>query len=470
MNSITQKKLGGIFTALNGFLYSGYYPVCVAAWAFICFAFNLQTLGLFVLIAIGGTIFVLYEDLTPIIPLFTCCVLTINDFPMLTSAPYIVMYGILAGCIVYHFIVYPFKTFYLGKLFFPLCLVSAALFLSGLLSPMGRNNYANGLLVAIATGPLMLIIYLLFLNGIKPPQNTDVGKYICYSILSATVFACFEILFIRVEADPFFFIWVRSLGWGNFNTAGAMTLISVPACFYLIIKTGKSASFLAVIIFMILTDIICRSDGSAGITLFSSPFLVVFTFMHLNKKYRKQFAICIFSIVFALCAIGIYVLHAIGAEEILTFMQSATNSNGRWQLYEHAISLFKSNPVLGIGVGFTDESVYFPDGVVNFHSTIFHVAATMGCLGIIAYAVYYFFRFKILLGGKTVLNSFAYLSFIMFEAYGLIDVCEFNIIPLMSFMTLLIVCVELTNLKAEDDCLPLFNDSELYLNHFAFSL
>lgn len=470
MKLIIQQKLGGIFPALNAFLYSGYYPVCVAAWAFICFAFNLQTLGLFVLIAIGGAIFVLYEDLTPIIPLFTCCVLTINDFPILTSAPYIVMYGILAGCVVYHFIVYPFKTFYLGKLFFPLCLVSAALFLSGLLSPMGRNNYANGLITAFSTGPLMLFIYLLFLNGVKPPENTDIGKYICYAIISATVFACVEVCLCYILSQKYYgFRFFRILGWSNFNTVGAMTLISVPACCYLIVKTGKSMSFLAVIIFMIFTDIIARSDGSAGIALFSLPFLVVITFIHLNRKDRKQFLICIFAIAFALCAIGIYILQIIGLEQILTFLKSTTENNGRLQLYGNAIALFKSNPILGIGVGFADESVYSSGGVVNFHSTFFHVTATMGCLGIIAYIVYYFFRFKILLDGKTAFNVFAYLSFIMFEAYGLIDVCEFNVIPLMSFITLLMVCVELTNLKAEDNGLPLFNSSELYY-YSAFSL
>lgn len=446
---------GKVFSQITRFLYSAYYPVLVSLWALVCFILNMQTVGLIVLIVVAGLILVFVKDIMPIIPLFTSCVLTIHDFSLLTSAPFIVAYALLAACFVCHFIRFPFKNFYLGKLFFPLCLVSAALFLGGILSRQGLNYYKNGLVSAFATGPLILVIYLLFLNGIDAPENTDVKTYVCYAVVSATVCACFEVFFCYLTQNSLVFKWNRNIGWGNFNTVGALTLIAIPLCCYFMARTGKCAAMFATMIFMIATDILCKSDGSTGISLFSLPFLAVFVFFNLKIKHRKRFILFIAITVITLCAFTLFLLCKFEIDEIISFISERTNENGRHVLYEQAINIFKDNPILGIGQGFSDETVYEPTMTYNAHSTIFHVLATMGIFGCIAYIVYYFFRFKILLGGRSPFNAFAYLSFITFEAYGIIDVCEFNIIPLMSFMTLIILTAEISNIKGEEKALPL---------------
>ena len=460
MNSVKIYNPRGVIPPIRKFLYGGCYPLIVAAWAFLCFASGLQALGLFALIAVGGFVLVISEDVTPVIPPFACCVLTLTDLSALTTAPYIVVYCLLAACLFYHFVRFPFKNFYFGKLFFPLFLVSAALFLGGLLSPQGLNDYGNGVLTAFSTGPLILIIYLFFVNGIKPPENFDLRKFISYVVVTATLFACLELCLCRVTQSDYAFDWERNVGWSNFNTIGAMTVACAPLCLYLAVKTGKSAAMLSVIVFMLATDILCHCDGCTGILFFSLPFMLAFTFFRLDKKDRTSFILCVFIIVVAACAAGVFALHKTGSENVSAYISDyigqALKENGRSKLYEKAISLFKSNPILGIGLGFCDESVYEPTGsVVNFHSTFFHVIATMGCLGIVAYAVYIATRIIILLEGHSAFNAFAFLSFVLFETYGLIDVCEFNIIPLMEFMTLIVLCTELTNAKAEDARLPL---------------
>lgn len=456
MAYLTLDKLNGITAKLRRFIYSGYYPFIVAAVALCCFVLRQQTLGLFLFITGAGIILISLDDLSPVIPLFACVVLFISDFKILTTAPFIIIYCLLALCFIYHFLSYPVKNFYLGRLFFPLCFVSIALLLGGLLSVRGRNNYSNGFLSAFATGPLLLVIYLLFLNGVKPPDNFDIRTYLSRTIIAATVAACTEVVLCYASSDFAANVAVgRDFTWGNFNTVGAMTLIAVPACFYLMIRTGKFATLFFTVIFMIATDVLCHSDGSAGIILFSFPFLVFFTFTYVNKRDRKPFTLCIFALALLLFAAGIYALLKFGLDGILSYVRFSTDDHGRLMLYEQAAELFKENPVLGIGQGYFDEAAYYRFYTDNFHSTVFHVAATMGCVGLIAYAVYYFFRIKIILGGKHAFNAFAFLSFVLFEAYGLIDVCEFNIIPLMSYMTLVILCAEKTDEKAEDDRLPL---------------
>lgn len=456
MKSVGILKNNEFVSQITRFLYSVYYSVAVSIWALVCFILNLQTVGLFVMIAGACLILVCIKDILPIIPLFTNCVLTINHFSLLTTIPYIVAYCILGACFVCHFIRFPFKNFYLGKLFFPLCLVSAALFLGGVLSHQGLNYYKNGIVSAFATGPLILIIYLLFLNGINAPEHTDVKTYVSSAVIVSTVCACLEIFVCFVSQNNNIFKLVRNIGWGNFNTVGALTLIAIPLCCYFMVRTGKFAALLAVVIFMIATDILGNSDGSTGISLLSLPFLAVFTFLNLKTKQRERLISFLSIAIIIVCAFALFFLHKFGIDEIISFISDKTNENGRYDIYEKAINIFKDNPILGIGQGFWDEQVYEPNYTYNFHSTVFHVLATMGIFGIIAYLVYYVFRFKILLGGKSPFNAFAYLSFIMFEAYGIIDVCEFNIIPLMSFMTLIILTAEISNIKGEENFLPLY--------------
>ena len=207
---------------------------------------------------------------------------------------------------------------------------------------------------------------------------------------------------------------------------------------------------------MIATDILSESDGSSGIVVFSLPFLVVCTFLNMKKQHKQEFALCVFSAVYILCVAGLIFSLTTDLDEIITIVGQKTNENGRSKLYKKAMELFAANPLLGIGIGFVDQSIYQPTAdIFNFHSTFFHVAATMGIFGLIAYTFYFVFRFRIILDGASPFNMFVFFSFVLFEAYGLIDVCEFNVIPLMSYITVLMAITELENVKAEDKRLPL---------------
>ncbi|MBQ6728278.1 MAG: O-antigen ligase family protein [Clostridia bacterium] len=441
--------------AVDNFLYGVYYPCTAAAWAFLCFCLNIQWACIFPFVILACYILIKGEDLTPVIPLFTAFIISVKNYAQLTSVPYFILYAVLLGCFIYHLIKFPVKSFLLGKLFFPLFLVSTALFLGGLTSAYVLR-YANGLPQIIASGPALIAVYLLFLNGIKPPENFSVKTYFSYAVVFTTIFACFEIILFYYTKSNHYFTMERSLIWGNFNTVGAMTIISVPLCCYLITKTDKSAAFFAVIIFFLIVDIVCASDGSVGVIAFSLPFLVVATFCKLKKNARREFMLCLFAVVFAICAAAVFYGLTKGFDEILAFATKRTATNGRDNLYERALKLFRENPLLGVGQCYYDESVYSPSMTFNFHSTIFHVIATMGCLGIIAYSVYYFYRFRIIMSGQTAFSFFAYLSFVLFEAYGIIDICEFNLIPLTAYITVLIALIEKETVsKREGTSLPL---------------
>ena len=447
---------------IKGFLYGFYFPIVICAWAVFCYLFDMQDLGLFVLIGIAGLILVTFNDITPIIPLFTCFVLVVRDYAPLTTLPYIVAYIFLFTCIAVHFIFFPVKGVYLGKLFFPLALVSAALLLGGVLSTH-VSNYVHGLASALAVGPAVLFIYVLFLNGINPPKNFDIKIYLSTCMIITTVFAGFELLFIKniyllfMEELPYP-ITDLSFGWGNVNTLAAMILIAVPLCAFIAIRTKRLLSCLSVVVYLIAILYITGSDACQGILLFSLPFIALQMIIWSKHGFRRKLIVltCL-AFIFAAAA-GIAVINYVPLQEIKELVLVKAYDNGRSKIYKKAFDLFKQNPIFGVGLGYKDDSSYtITNGRYNFHSTFFHVMATTGSVGIIAYAIYYFAQLKIILNKKTDFNAFGFISILLLESYGIIDICRFNVIPLVSYITLITLLLELDKFKAEASRLPLLD-------------
>ena len=442
---------------INDFLYGFYFPLCVAIWVVLCYLFNLQNLGVFVILLVAGLILLNNKDVTPIIPLFTSVIFIVRDYSPLTTLPFIIAYAIVLACVIAHFILFPAKQFYFGKLFFPLSLVIMALFLGGTLSAYA-SIYKQGLPSAFAVGPAVLLIYLFFVNGINAPKNVDIQSYVALSIIIPTAFTGLELLFLRTSSVLPYPISQVSFGWGNVNNLGAMGLISLPLCAYFFVKTNKKLACFAVMAYLLLIIFCTKSEGCMGIALYSLPFLALFVFLASTKKERRIIGLITIIIAILLFIAGIIIVNVYSKTEILDFIDKATYGSSRAFIYEKAITLFKENPVLGVGLGFIDFSNYAPtNNTYNFHSTVLHVAATMGCFGLIAYAIYYYVQIKTLLSTPAPFNTFAFISFILFASYGLIDTCQFNVMPIVGCVTLLVTIAELQKNIAEETRLPLFD-------------
>ena len=158
-------------------------------------------------------------------------------------------------------------------------------------------------------------------------------------------------------------------------------------------------------------------------------------------------------------AVGIYFSLNYSTEEIFEFILTRTDDSSRCNLYDFAITLFKKHPIFGAGVGISDDTLFIPDDLklknFNFHSTIFHTMGTMGVFGIITYIIYYFCRYRILVVKNTAFSAYVYFSLTMFIAYGLIDTCEFNVIPVLSYITVTLLIAEKCRFLPQKDNLPL---------------
>ncbi|MBQ8426325.1 MAG: O-antigen ligase family protein, partial [Clostridia bacterium] len=146
-----------------------------------------------------------------------------------------------------------------------------------------------------------------------------------------------------------------------------------------------------------------------------------------------------------------------GFGELLVAVKPFFSDSSRTKLYEEALNLFAKYPLFGSGLGYVESDTVsaLSISLYNFHSVFFHVLATMGIVGIVAYIFYYIARFKILMKNYNCFSLFATIAFLMFECYAFIDTAEFNVIPLMSTVTVFITIVELTNKKSNDEPLPL---------------
>ena len=162
-----------------------------------------------------------------------------------------------------------------------------------------------------------------------------------------------------------------------------------------------------------------------------------------------------FIFVFAAIALFSTLLYLKGYKYIFAELAHSFSDNGRLPLYKESLFLFAKYPIFGAGAGYINyDTELITNGIriYNFHSTFFHVIATMGIIGFFAYLYYFVERFKILMARYNAFTFFMLTAFIMFECYGMVDTCEFNAIPLMCAVTVMLVVVEINK---GNDCSPL---------------
>jgi O-antigen ligase len=156
----------------------------------------------------------------------------------------------------------------------------------------------------------------------------------------------------------------------------------------------------------------------------------------------------------SLTAIIVTYILLFNTEIFIAFIKKSTDPNGRIPAYEHAIKIFLEYPIFGVGVGHGMIAVNSCGNFYGlFHSTLFHTLATTGIVGLIAFAVYYVERLKLITKNRTTLGFYALVSFIAFALYGIVDNSEFNIV--LVYMTAIIAITGLENKKNDDQPLPL---------------
>lgn len=449
-------RLGRFFCAFDEFLYTPLFPAAVSAFILAAYILRISLIGLAILVLIACFIMVRKDDITPLLPMCFGFVCLFRTFDALKGvAIYLILAPFLIA-LIYHFVKFPLKKPVLGKLFFPFFLITCALFLSGIFSAY-LYLYANGLLYAFTVGPLLWFAYFLFGNYLRPPENFDVKRYLSLSVVCSVLIMCLAFFWACAEQNAGTgnsIINGATVGFANTNNVGAMILLAFPLCLFLFVKEENHWFYLVTALFFIVTILLFRCDGGSGVLLVFSPFMFVLTYLESKKENRGRLIFCLLVFVLVAVALLFIVFLVKGYDFITAELDVRTGESGRSHLYNVAFRLFKENPLFGAGLGYSDTDAigdYAPHNcalrIFNFHSTLFQVAGCMGIFGLIAYAVYFYKRYEIVTENSSVFNVFMFFAFTMFECYGMIDTCEFNIVPCMLVLTVMLTVTETENRK-----------------------
>ncbi len=457
MKQSIKEKLNTVFnkSAMENFFYGPYYPIYLALFITMAFATQASLVGLLLVSLTATILFLRFEDATPIIPLLFFVVLCFRDYNVMNGILGYIFLAPAAIALIARFFIYPIKKFRVGKLFYALLGITLALFLSGILSDV--NNYANGLVAAITIGPVMIIIYLFFSAYVKPPKNFNIKNYLCYLlvIIGITCFVHLCIYHVNLDLIKNNSFTTSELGWGNTNCAATLIAIAIPACWYFITQVKNIIPIFILLAVLYTGVILSNSDGVLAITFIFTPVLAFFTYKNIDRYHRSIYLKAIFIILSVLLIAAIITVAVYGFDTLFQALRPRFSDSSRTKLYQEALDLFAKYPVFGAGLGYynPEQTAILGVRLYNFHSVLFHVMGSMGIVGLIAYTFYYLERFKILMHKSNTFTIFITIAFIVFECYAFIDTSEFNAIPLMSVITVLITIVEITNKK--DNVLPL---------------
>ena len=455
-------KDGVFLNALTNFFYSKYYPIYVALFSLLFYTTKIPVVSLIFYITLACFTLLAFRDLTPFMPLPLMLMMSFSDLSFFSNPLCLVLIGVCSLCLVSHFIIYPIKKFQFGKLFIPICLISVALFVGGIFSPYIKD-YSRGLASSLTVGPMILLEYILFTNYFCPPENFDYKEHFLFTLMVAGCLISADLIvheyYVSIKKDLKF-----EMGFGNTNIMGAALLVTIPACWYFVCAKRKMLLPFISLILNYLAVYLSNSDGALGVAGACIPVLAIIGYIKADEYHKKVFL----KWALILCVLAVFTLFVISLKIDLyaftvNFLNKVSTDNGRTALYSLSLNLFSKFPIFGVGLGYFDPSLNNSEDLTNivalifsFHSTFFHIIATMGLLGLITYVIYYVARYKIILKKDGIFNVTAYLSFSMLQVYGMIDTCEFHALPILLFLTAFFVTTERSNNEKDNDqALPL---------------
>lgn len=457
-NSIIKNQR--IFNSLSEFFYSKYYPVYLALFTVFFYTAKIPMAGLVFYALLSAITLISFRDLTPFMPLPMMIMMSFSDIEFLSSPISLILLGLIATCMISHFFIYPIKKFIFGKLFVPICIVSVALLCGGLFSPY-INEYSRGISSALSVGPGVLFVYVYFSNYSCPPKNINPKERILYLLCAIGLMLSLEMI-VHELYTHMGILEKYNMGYGNINIFAVALLMTIPPCWYFICKKKTFIPYAILLVLIYLGIFLSHSDGVLAISVCFIPVLAILGYQRTDDYHRKIFIRLALIICFAVIAVVfVYSLNHDIVALIIKIFNKVKTDNMRTALYMRALNLFSKNPVFGVSLGYFDGSLINPaEGetyivyLMSFHSTFFHLLATTGIVGLLSYVIYYIARYKIILNNNSTFNLTVFLSFTLYQIYGMISHEEFQMLPILLYATLLLLTTEKHN-KEKDNDLPL---------------
>lgn len=273
------------------------------------------------------------------------------------------------------------------------------------------------------------VVYLFFTNSIRE----DIKGEFSYAMEGLSILLALEgiISVVRILVSGGSLKDIYSLGWGICNEAGIMLCVAVPFVFYQFFSKIKSKEAIYHFCVLILSAVGILATLSRGTIMFAViEYGLLILYMLLKKKLYKLTAV--------LVGVGIIVIGGISVwkfDFIFNHLIDFIDDNGRFSLYNKALSAINERPlnmIFGAGFAF---AVDFKDAVFVCHSTIYETLVCMGVVGMVAMLFHFAIKYRVTLQKHNDFNNMLLIGFIVVDIYGLID----NTYHMYYFMIILVM-------------------------------
>ncbi|MDD3106224.1 MAG: O-antigen ligase family protein [Bacilli bacterium] len=334
------------------------------------------------------------------------------------------------------------KVFYSNQIFIGMIFLLIAMIFSLTNTP----DFVTSLL-----GVLMMVVYMfLFLYLFNKKSQYDMSSTWLYIAKSFTYFGIlilFETLIFNFEISTggflSFFNWKEvDLSWANTNYIAMIYLVIIPLTAFWYSQTQKHFYLIIVLLFEFVALVLLISRGSYLAILFSGfPFLIKFFSDVKNKIVFTQKALILMNVFLI-----ILVIIAIPTGIVKDFYQVLNSRGlsllGRELLYRIGFSVFSRYPLFGGGINSSEFYLSLGASSVYYHNFFIQTLATIGIIGLLAFAYYLYqmIRQSLL---KCNYNNYIFFILLALIVHGLFDTTFYN--PLIMILLSIILPLMLTN-------------------------
>lgn len=471
------KKFNG-----NLVFYNIYYLIALALIVLVTWTLGSNLVGISIIIALASIVIALQKDTQPVVPLLLMSICCTSDNLIMenkaTMPTFIALFSIFVIALIIHIIRFKPK-FKNGSLSLPLLLVSIALLLGGT-TAQTKEQFMRGLVFALALGVAMLALYQILYNTFSSQPRLKMQKYMAQIMMVFSLMICAQTLIYIIKkdiniiehleslfADDYDIRKVINLGWTNRSGVAYLITILLPGTFYLS-QLNKKTSTLYYLLAIVQYVFCILATSRAGI-IFCTLEILLFLIYIFWKGNNRIPLIYIISFMVIIIASVIFIFRAHIAPLVDKAINDIFNINtsARKEIYQYGMQQFLNNPIFGAGLGMdTHPSTdYFipPNCIYWLHSTPIQILASMGFVGVIAYAFFYYKRFKMLFKHKNAFSTIMSLGIIVFEIYSLIDSGTFIPFPTFFMILVITIALELSNKGIEEEN-KLLKNTESFLS------
>ncbi len=342
--------------------------------------------------------------------------------------------------VVLHFVIYRRKMT-VGKSFYALCGVSAALLLGGVgvISAADYFNPGGSLYYILFLGLGMILFYLWMRNYMFSTAAYDLKERLLEILYFLGIFCAFSMLekgarMMLAFGELTNFIWS--------NDICEMMLFALPVPFYF--ARRHFAHFFVPFVFYF-SLIPTRSLSALAVGLVILLLGIVYAWVYIPQKRLLYIVITVLG-----SAAGVLLLYRFGylSFEAL-WMAFMSEENGRLALLADAWNNFLRSPILGVGIGYGSGDAAFM-GTRWTHNWLMQILGSMGVLGLLAYGYQTFIRARLVFVRTNAFRMIVGLSYLAIFLVSMLQPGEFCPMPYELLAVCLFTVLEIAENEQEE--------------------